>query len=177
MGRAWDLRPTIRGRDAINVPLAQALNATLITFDRRPAEAPAPEWAPSVRPRSSTADRAPAVRHSAPYAFRAWSAAAVAWPVVTPERVRIGLLGCGNVGAALVELIDQRSDAIAARTGLRLEVTRVAVRSLAKERPVELSEGVLTLDAAGPRRSTRTSTWWSRSSAASSRPASWCSPP
>jgi homoserine dehydrogenase len=68
---------------------------------------------------------------------------------VTPERVRIGLLGCGNVGAALVELIDQRGAAIAARTGLRLEVTRVAVRSLAKERPVELPEGVLTLDAAG----------------------------
>jgi homoserine dehydrogenase len=68
---------------------------------------------------------------------------------VTPRRVRIGLLGCGNVGAALVELIDSRSDAIAARTGLRLEVARVAVRSLAKERPVELPEGVLTLDAAG----------------------------
>ncbi|HEX6568347.1 MAG TPA: homoserine dehydrogenase [Acidimicrobiales bacterium] len=68
---------------------------------------------------------------------------------MTPERVRIGLLGCGNVGAALVELIDQRGDAIAARTGLRLEVTRVAVRSLARERPVELPEGALTLDAAG----------------------------
>ena len=66
-----------------------------------------------------------------------------------PTTVRIGLLGCGNVGAALVELIDQRSDAIAARTGVRLEVTRIAVRSLAKERPVELADGVLTLDAAG----------------------------
>jgi homoserine dehydrogenase len=70
-------------------------------------------------------------------------------PVVTPERVRIGLLGCGNVGAALVELIESRSDAVEARTGLRLEVTRVAVRSLAKERPVEVADGVLTLDAAG----------------------------
>jgi homoserine dehydrogenase len=68
---------------------------------------------------------------------------------VTPERVRIGLLGCGNVGAALVELVDSRSDAIAARTGLRLEIARVAVRSLAKERPVDLPAGVLTLDAAG----------------------------
>jgi homoserine dehydrogenase len=68
---------------------------------------------------------------------------------VTPERVRIGLLGCGNVGAALVDLIDSRGDAIFARTGLRLEVARVAVRSLAKERPVELPDGVLTLDAAG----------------------------
>ncbi|HET9611415.1 MAG TPA: homoserine dehydrogenase [Acidimicrobiales bacterium] len=68
---------------------------------------------------------------------------------MTPERVRIGLLGCGNVGAALVELIGDRGDAIAARTGLQLEVARVAVRSLAKERPVELAEGILTLDAAG----------------------------
>jgi homoserine dehydrogenase len=68
---------------------------------------------------------------------------------VTPERVRIGLLGCGNVGAALVELIDRRGDAIAARTGLRLDVARVAVRSLAKERAVDLPDGVLTLDAAG----------------------------
>jgi homoserine dehydrogenase len=68
---------------------------------------------------------------------------------VTPERVRIGLLGCGNVGAPLVGLVRERGSVIAARTGLQLEVTRVAVRSLAKERPVTLPEGVLTLDAAG----------------------------
>ena len=65
------------------------------------------------------------------------------------DRARIGLLGCGNVGAPLVELIRRRRDDIAARTGLRLEVARVAVRSLAKERPVELPDDVLTLDAAG----------------------------
>jgi homoserine dehydrogenase len=70
--------------------------------------------------------------------------------VVSPasEPVRVGLLGCGNVGAALVELIRTRADDIAARTGLRLEVARVAVRSTAKERPVELPESVLTRDAA-----------------------------
>jgi homoserine dehydrogenase len=68
-------------------------------------------------------------------------------PRVTPEPVRVGLLGCGNVGAALVDLVRTRSDAIAARTGLQLEVTRVAVRSTAKERAVELPPGVLTHDA------------------------------
>ncbi len=68
---------------------------------------------------------------------------------MSPEPVRVGLLGCGNVGAPLVDLIGRRSDDIAARTGLRLEVARVAVRSLAKERPVPVPEGVLTLDAAG----------------------------
>jgi homoserine dehydrogenase len=68
---------------------------------------------------------------------------------VTSAPVRVGLLGCGNVGAALVELIRTRAADIAARTGLHLEVTRVAVRSVTRERGVELPEGVLTHDTAG----------------------------
>jgi homoserine dehydrogenase len=68
---------------------------------------------------------------------------------MTLHPVRVGLLGCGNVGAALVELIRTRSDDIAARTGLTLEVARVAVRSVTKERSVALPDGVLTHDAAG----------------------------
>ena len=48
--------------------------------------------------------------------------------------VRVGLLGCGNVGGALVELIEREADAVAERTGVRLEVTRALVRDLAKER-------------------------------------------
>jgi homoserine dehydrogenase len=68
---------------------------------------------------------------------------------VTSAPVRVGLLGCGNVGAALVDLVRKRADDIEARTGLRLEVARVAVRSTTKERGVELADGVLTHDAAG----------------------------
>jgi homoserine dehydrogenase len=64
------------------------------------------------------------------------------------ETVRVGVLGCGNVGAALVELLQTQGAEIEARTGLRLEVTRVAVRSVSRERPVELADGVLTNDAA-----------------------------
>jgi homoserine dehydrogenase len=62
--------------------------------------------------------------------------------------VRVGLLGCGNVGAALVQLIDEEGDVIADRTGLQLVVQRVAVRNVSRERPVELADGVLTHDAA-----------------------------
>ncbi len=62
--------------------------------------------------------------------------------------MRIGVLGCGNVGAALVGLVAEQGDTIAARTGLRLEVTRVAVRNMSRERPVELDDGVVTNDAA-----------------------------
>ncbi|MBV9283578.1 MAG: homoserine dehydrogenase, partial [Acidimicrobiia bacterium] len=63
-----------------------------------------------------------------------------------PAVVKVGLLGCGNVGGALVELVDEQRDAIADRTGLRLEVARVAVRNTAKQRAVELGSDVLTND-------------------------------
>lgn len=61
--------------------------------------------------------------------------------------IRIGLLGCGNVGAALVQLLTTEPAAVAQRTGQRFEVARVAVRNVARQRPVELPEGCLTHDA------------------------------
>jgi homoserine dehydrogenase len=63
--------------------------------------------------------------------------------------VRVGVLGCGNVGAPLVQLIGEQRDAIEARTGLRLEVTRVAVRSIAKDRTAPIDHDLLTTDAEG----------------------------
>ncbi|MGI8983496.1 MAG: homoserine dehydrogenase [Acidimicrobiales bacterium] len=48
--------------------------------------------------------------------------------------VRLGVLGYGNVGAALVALVAENRDTIAARTGLRLEVARVAVSDPSKAR-------------------------------------------
>ncbi|MGH9188778.1 MAG: homoserine dehydrogenase, partial [Acidimicrobiales bacterium] len=61
--------------------------------------------------------------------------------------VRLGVLGCGNVGAALVGLVAENGDAIAARTGLRLEVFRVAVSDPARPRAVPILPGVVTADA------------------------------
>jgi homoserine dehydrogenase len=49
--------------------------------------------------------------------------------------LRVGVLGCGNVGAAFVALVDSGADSISGRTGISLEVTRIAVRDLARERP------------------------------------------
>jgi homoserine dehydrogenase len=69
-------------------------------------------------------------------------------PSLPSVPVRLGLLGCGNVGAALVELVAARRADIAGRTGLDLSITRVAVRSTARDRAVELAPGVLTTDAA-----------------------------
>jgi homoserine dehydrogenase len=61
--------------------------------------------------------------------------------------VRIGVLGCGNVGAAFVRLVEQQSSTIELRTGIRLEVVSVAVRNISRDRDVQLSEGLLTRDA------------------------------
>ena len=61
--------------------------------------------------------------------------------------VRVGVLGCGNVGAALVQLIAQQQEMIETRTGIRLEVGSVAVRNLSRDRDVRVPEGVLTRDA------------------------------
>ena len=61
--------------------------------------------------------------------------------------VRIGVLGAGNVGAAFVEIVEREREAIARRTGLRLEIAAVAVRSLAKPRSAALNTDTLTLDA------------------------------
>ncbi len=60
--------------------------------------------------------------------------------------VRIGVLGCGNVGAALVGLVASQAKEIEARTGVQLEITRVAVRNLSRDRDVDLGPGVLTRD-------------------------------
>ncbi len=58
------------------------------------------------------------------------------------------MLGCGNVGGALVQLLTEDAAAIEARTGLRLELARVAVRDMSRPRPVVIPADRLTSDAA-----------------------------
>ena len=67
--------------------------------------------------------------------------------------IRIAILGCGNVGAALVELLADPAGAedLASRTGARLEVVGVAVSDVTKARPTapHLAIDLLTDDAVG----------------------------
>ena len=67
---------------------------------------------------------------------------------MTNESVKIGLLGCGHVGSALARLIATNGDEIEARSGVRLEVSRIAVRNLALDRDVPLPASVFTHDGA-----------------------------
>jgi homoserine dehydrogenase len=58
--------------------------------------------------------------------------------------VRVGIAGFGTVGTGVVKLILERADAIAIKTGLRLELACVVDIDTTSPRPVKLPEGVLT---------------------------------
>jgi homoserine dehydrogenase len=64
------------------------------------------------------------------------------------QRVTIGLLGCGHVGSALVRLVHDHADVIEARAGVPLEIARVAVAHLDKERGLPLPSRCFTDDPA-----------------------------
>ena len=61
--------------------------------------------------------------------------------------VRVGLLGCSNVGAAVARMLHDNAAEIERRAGARLEVTRVAVRNVSKERDAPLAPELFTHDA------------------------------
>jgi homoserine dehydrogenase len=50
------------------------------------------------------------------------------------RKLKIGLLGCGNVGRGLVELVGRNEALIRQRSGVELRITRILVRDLDKER-------------------------------------------
>ena len=62
------------------------------------------------------------------------------------ETIGIGILGCGSVGSAVADILTRQGNALAARTGLPLELRHVLVRDLARQRAVDLAPGVLTDD-------------------------------
>jgi homoserine dehydrogenase len=62
--------------------------------------------------------------------------------------VRVALLGCGNVGSALAQLLLTRQDDIAARTGIRLELVAIAVSVANRTRPATIPGELFVTDAA-----------------------------
>jgi homoserine dehydrogenase len=61
--------------------------------------------------------------------------------------LKVALLGCGNVGAQVARILVDDAEALAARTGARLELTGIAVRNIDSERDVELPRELFTTDA------------------------------
>jgi len=65
---------------------------------------------------------------------------------VSERTIRIGMLGCGTVGSAVVRMLAEHGDGIAMRAAVRLAVTRVAVRDADRGRDVPLPRDVFTTD-------------------------------
>lgn len=65
---------------------------------------------------------------------------------MTDRVLRVGMLGCGNVGAAVVRLLDEHREDIGRRAGCRLEIAKVAVRDPSKPRDVPLPASRFTAD-------------------------------
>ncbi|HTZ43281.1 MAG TPA: homoserine dehydrogenase [Jatrophihabitans sp.] len=62
------------------------------------------------------------------------------------RRVRVGLLGCGNIGTTFALTVRESSERLAALTGLQIELTRIAVRDKDKPRDRGLPAELFTTD-------------------------------
>jgi len=73
-------------------------------------------------------------------------------PPLSDSPLRVGILGCGNVGSAVVELLSDPAhlDELEARAGVRIEIAGIAVGDLSKARSSEpwFPRRLLTDDAA-----------------------------
>ena len=59
-------------------------------------------------------------------------------------QIRVGLLGFGTVGSAFASLLERQRSDIAARTGLEIFISQIAVRDITKERPNLDAKVILT---------------------------------
>src|ERR1700694_5870293 len=63
-----------------------------------------------------------------------------------PRTVRVALAGCGVVGGGLVRLLHESAPSIAARFGVRFDLTRVLVRDPSRDRNLPLDPSLYTND-------------------------------
>ena len=75
------------------------------------------------------------------------------------KSLNVAVLGCGVVGSQVVRLLTEQAGDLQARVGAPVRLVGVAVRRIDAPRDVEVPEGLLTTDAAGPRLREPTSTW------------------
>ncbi len=60
------------------------------------------------------------------------------------REIRIGMIGCGTVGGGVLSLLATQAGAMAERYGVRFRVTKIAVRDVAKLRPLAVGIAMTT---------------------------------
>ncbi len=63
------------------------------------------------------------------------------------KQLNVGLLGFGTIGTGVVKVFQENAELIRQRTGILLQLTRIADLDITTDRGVTLPEGVLTTDA------------------------------
>lgn len=58
--------------------------------------------------------------------------------------IKIGLLGLGTVGRGVYRILTDNEESIRQRAGIKIEIKKILVKSLDKNRGLELPEGILT---------------------------------
>ena len=62
------------------------------------------------------------------------------------EPLGIALIGCGTVGSGVARLLLEQPERLAARAARPMQLRRVVVRDVARQRPVRLPRELLTTD-------------------------------
>lgn len=66
--------------------------------------------------------------------------------VMSSKVINVGLLGLGTVGRGVYRILKENGDVIGQRAGVVIRVKKVLVRDIAKNRGIEIEEGLLTGD-------------------------------
>ncbi|PRR83853.1 homoserine dehydrogenase [Clostridium vincentii] len=62
------------------------------------------------------------------------------------KKVKIALLGLGNVGRGVWTILKENQEEIAKRSGFKVEIAKILVRDKSKQRGVEVPENIVTTD-------------------------------
>lgn len=60
------------------------------------------------------------------------------------QKINVGIIGLGTVGTGALRILQQNAELIRRRVGVPIEVTKVAVRDLKRDRGMQLPPGLLT---------------------------------
>ncbi len=62
------------------------------------------------------------------------------------EKIKVGLLGLGTVGTGVVRIIERHQDDLQRQIGCQIEVAKILVKNIEKDRTVEVSKDRITTD-------------------------------
>ena len=66
---------------------------------------------------------------------------------MSKSRISIGMLGMGTVGRGVYRILNENRDGIEQKVGASIEIKKILVRDITKDRGLDLEQGLLTTDA------------------------------